>query len=93
MFVHVPTVVNEQIKLNRIETVFEELDYPLGPEDVAAECDDVVVRLAEGTVRVDEVIEQSTADQFTSSADLALEFQSLLPMDAVGEPHQSDGDA
>ena len=93
MFVRVGSPVSDKIRLNRIETVFGELDYPIGPEGVAENCGDVVVRLAEGTVGVGEVIEQSSADQFTSSEDLTLEFQNLLPMDAVGEPNQSDGDA
>jgi hypothetical protein len=85
--------MEEQIRLNRIGTAFEELDYPVTPPTVADACDGVVVRLAEGTVGVGEVITESSAEQFTSSEDLELEFMSLLPRNAVGEPYQSDGDA
>ena len=82
--------MNEEIRLNRIATAFEDLEYPVRPQ---AACEGVVVRLAEGTVEIDEVIAESNADQFTSSEDLELEFLNLLPRDAVGEPFQSDGDA
>lgn len=85
--------MEEQIRLNRVETVFTELEYPVTPSAVSDACGETVVGLAEGTVRVGDVIEQSNADQFTSSEDLTEEFQSLLPRDAVGEPYQSDGDA
>lgn len=85
--------MGEQIRLNRVATAFEELEYPVTPPAVAEACGDVVVRLAEGTVEVSEVITASNADRFASSGDLELEFLSLLPRDAVGEPYQSDGDA
>lgn len=82
-----------EIKLNRIETVFSALEYPVAPPAVTDACGDTVVRLAEGTVRVGDVVERSDADAFTSSEDLEEEFMSLLPRRAVGEPFQSDGDA
>lgn len=85
--------MEETIKLNRIGTAFGDLDYPATPDAVAEACDEVVVRLAEGAVGVDEVIAGSTAAEFASSGDLELEFLSLLPREAVGEPYQSDGDA
>jgi hypothetical protein len=85
--------VTESIKLNRIGTVFDALEYPLSPRRAAGECGDVTVRLAEGSVSVGDVLERSATDRFTSRDDLELEFLSLLPRSAVGEPFQSDGDA
>lgn len=85
--------MEDGIRLNRIGTAFGELSYPVAAPAVVDACGEVVVRLAEGTVRVGDVIERSSADQFTSSGDLELEFLSLLPRNAVGEPYQSDGDA
>lgn len=90
---HVNTVVKQTIRLNRISTVLSSFDYPLSPAAVARDCDEVVVELAEGTVDLGETIQESHADQFTSAGDLELEFMSLLPRHAVGEPFQSDGDA
>ncbi len=82
-----------QIRLNRIDDVLGTIAYPVTPPAVVDACGGTVVRLAEGTVSVADVIEQSNADQFGSSEDLKLEFLSLLPRNAVGEPYQSDGDA
>jgi len=82
-----------EVRLNRIERVLEPLDYPITPPAVTEACGGTVVRLAEGTVSVSDVMAQSNADAFVSSEDLKEEFQSLLPRNAVGEPYQSDGDA
>jgi hypothetical protein len=85
--------MEDAIRLNRIETVLESLEYPITPPAVTDACGGTVVRLAEGTVNVEDVMAESNADRFESSEDLELEFLSLLPRDAVGEPYQSDGDA
>ncbi|MFB6250563.1 MAG: hypothetical protein ABEI27_02560 [Halobellus sp.] len=85
--------MTESIKRNRIGTVFDALEYPLSPQHVAGECGDVTVRLAEGSVSVGNMLERSGADRFTSRDGLELEFLSLLPGSAVGEPFQSGGDA
>ncbi|WP_435183928.1 hypothetical protein [Halobellus sp. EA9] len=85
--------MTESIRLNRIGTVFSGLSFPLSPSQAARECGDVTVWLADGSVTVDEVLRDSHTDRFASSEDLELEFLSLLPRSAVGEPFQSDGDA
>lgn len=85
--------MNDSVKLNRIGTVLETLEYPTTPATVAAECATVTVELAEGTVNLGETIVGSDATQFTSADDLELEFLSRLPRHAVGEPFQSEGDA
>ncbi|MFA1609641.1 DUF5789 family protein [Halobellus rubicundus] len=85
--------MTESIRLNRIGTVFSGLSFPLSPSRAARECGDVTVWLADGSVTVDEVLRDSHTDRFASSEDLELEFLSLLPRSAVGEPFQSDGDA
>ena len=85
--------MDADIRLNRIERVLEPLNYPLTPPDVTEACGETVVRLAEGTISVGDVMERSNADRFESTGDLELEFLSLLPRHAVGEPYQSDGDA
>lgn len=85
--------MEDAIRLNRIDDVLTNLAYPIAPPAVADACGETVVRLAEGTVSIGEVIERSNADRFESSGDLEMEIMSLLPRDAVGEPYQSDGDA
>lgn len=81
------------VRLNRIDSVFSSLQYPITPSEVAADCEDVTVELAEGSVDLAETIRASHADLFQSPGDLELEFMSLLPRHAVGEPYQSEGDA
>ena len=85
--------MNEEIRLNRIDNVLATLEYPIAPPAVADACGETVVRLAEGTISIGEVVAQSNADRFASSSDLEMELLSLLPRNAVGEPYQSDGDA
>lgn len=85
--------MNEELRLNRIGDVLATLEYPIAPPAVADACGGTVVRLAEGTVSIGEVVTRSNADRFESSGDLEMELLSLLPRNAVGEPYQSDGDA
>jgi hypothetical protein len=81
------------VRLNRIDSVFSTLQYPTTPSQVAADCEGVVVELSEGSVDLAETVRSSDADEFSSADDLGLEFMSLLPRHAVGEPYQSEGDA
>jgi hypothetical protein len=80
------------VKLNRLETVLDELDYPVGREQAAAAVGDVTLVLAEGEVSLGESIAESSDDVFGSVDDLASEIRSLLPRHAVGEPYQSEGE-
>ncbi|WP_066417745.1 DUF5789 family protein [Halorubrum aethiopicum] len=81
------------IRLNRIDGVISEFEYPVGPAAVATACDDVTIRLADGEVNLGETVSESTATEFASAEELGTELMSLLPRRAVGEPFQSDGDA
>lgn len=92
-FGRVTDVMTRTIRLNRIDGVLDELEYPVEPSTVATECDDVTVRLADGEVNLGATVSGSTATEFVSAEDLTEELMSLLPRRAVGEPFQSDGDA
>lgn len=81
-----------ELKLNRLETVLDELDYPIGRAAAAAAFDDVTLVLAEGQVNLGESIDGSSGDAFESLDDLANEVRSGLPRHAVGEPFQSEGE-
>lgn len=81
-----------EVKLNRLETVLEELEYPVDGRDAAAACEDVTLRLAEGEVSLGDTIASSSEDVFSSVDDLAVEVRNLLPRHAVGEPYQSEGE-
>lgn len=92
-FWRVRTGMTRDVKLNQIERVLSELDYPLDPNDVAEECDDVQLILADGEENLGALIRGSSADRFESMDDLKSEVMNLLPRHAVGEPYQSEGDA
>lgn len=81
-----------EVKLNRLETVLDDVDYPVDRGTVAAAFDDVTLVLAEGRVNLGESIAESNADVFESVDDLASEIRSGLPRHAVGEPYQSEGE-
>lgn len=80
------------MKLNRLETVLETLDYPVGCEEAAAGCEDVTLVLAAGEVDLGQTIGTSSEDVFESVDDLANEIRSRLPRHAVGEPYQAEGE-
>jgi hypothetical protein len=70
--------VEDPIRLNRIDDVLADLEYPIAPSAVVDACGETTVRLVEGTVSIGKVIEQSNADRFESSGDLEMEMMSLL---------------
>lgn len=81
-----------EVKLNKIDTVLVEFEYPVTRQEVVETGDDVTLILAEGTVTLGEIVEQSGQDVFDSRDDLANEVMNLLPQHAVGEPYQSEGE-
>ncbi|MFA9426973.1 hypothetical protein [Natronorubrum sp. A-ect3] len=82
----------QAVKLNALETVLEELDYPISQAAVVDQCDDVTLILAEGEVNLAETVADSNGDTFASMDDLETEVFNLLPRNAVGEPFQSEGE-
>lgn len=82
-----------EVKLNRLEQILSRFDYPMSREAVLDHGDDVVLRLADGEVRFDTVLDDSSEQSFESADEVMNEVMNLLPQRAVGEPYQSDGDA
>lgn len=92
-FEDVTDLMTRTIRLNRLDGVLSELEYPTDPSTVAVACEDVTVRLADGEVNLGETVSGSDAAEFASAEELRTELMSRLPRRAVGEPFQSDGDA
>ncbi|NUB91432.1 hypothetical protein HT576_10425 [Haloterrigena sp. SYSU A121-1] len=84
--------MGRNVHLNDIESVLEELDYPVSRDAVADQCDDVTLVLADGEENLGELVAGSGADEFSSTDDLKSEVFNLLPRHAVGEPYQSEGE-
>jgi hypothetical protein len=73
--------------------VIDALDYPIRNDVAREELDDVTLLYADGEERLAAVVSRSDRDSFEDVEDLELEIQNNLPIEAVGEPGQSDGDA
>jgi hypothetical protein len=85
--------MSERVKLSRVESLFEELDYPVTRDDAAAEFADVTVTFADGEANLGELVSEVGSDAFHGPDELFAELQNVLPIEAVGEPGQSEGDA
>jgi len=85
--------MSERVKLSRVETLFEDLDYPVTRDDAAAEYVDVTVTFADGEANLGELVSEVGSDAFHGPDELFAELQNVVPIEAVGEPGQSDGDA
>lgn len=84
--------MDQQVKLNELEDVLAELDYPISREGVVDQCGDVGIELADGSENLAELVAGSNDDRFRSVDGLATEVRNLLPQHAVGEPYQSEGE-
>lgn len=91
-FERVRSPVTRDVKLSRLDTAIDDLDYPISPAEVERECSDVRLLLADGTENLGDLIGDSDADSFASPDELASEVMNLLPQHAVGEPYQSEGE-
>lgn len=81
-----------EIKLDELDSVLGELEYPIDREAASEATADVTLVLAEGEENLSDVIEESSDDRFESATDLEEEVMNLLPRHAVGEPFQSEGE-
>ena len=82
-----------RIKINRVKNVLDRADYPLERDAAAAEFDDVTLILADGEANLGELIADCDRTSFESADDLDTELNNVMPIEAVGEPGQSEGDA
>lgn len=81
-----------EVKLSRVETVLDDLEYPITRERAATELEDVTLLLADGERNLGSLVEQSGSDEFESVDDLESDLNNVLPREAVGEPYQSEGE-
>ena len=83
----------ERVKLSRVQSLFEELSYPVDRDEAAAEFDDVTLLYADGETNLGDLVADIDENRFESPDDLYTELQNTMPVEAVGEPGQSEGDA
>jgi hypothetical protein len=83
----------DRIKVNRVKNVLERISYPVQKDEAATEFDDVTMVFADGETNLGEMIGRSDRNTFDSVDDLSTELNNVMPIEAVGEPGQSEGDA
>lgn len=84
--------MDRTVKLSRVQTVLDDLTYPIAREEAVRQLSAVTVRLADGEENLGDLIEGSNDPTFESRDDLENEIYGLLPREAVGEPYQSEGE-
>jgi hypothetical protein len=85
--------MTNEIALSRVEGEFGEHSFPASRSDLAASCAGTTVLFADGDADLGELLTQVDQDEFESPEDAYVALQNVLPIEAVGEPGQSDGDA
>ncbi len=85
--------VESELKLNTLYEQFETLEYPLNRETAAESFERSTLLMADGETNLGTLIGRTRTPTFDSPEDLFVELQTVLPIEAVGEPGQSDGDA
>jgi hypothetical protein len=68
------TSMGRTVKLNQLDLVLAELDYPVSRETAVEAFDDVTLSLAEGEENMGDVIGQSGDDTFDSADDLRTNY-------------------
>lgn len=81
-----------RVKLNHLHVVLEEVSYPISNAVARDAFDDVVLVYADGEESLSQVLARSNSDEHGSLDDLESEIYSNLPVEAVGEPGQSEGE-
>ncbi|MFB6170469.1 MAG: hypothetical protein ABEJ06_04905, partial [Haloarculaceae archaeon] len=82
----------ETVKLSRLRGLLDSLDYPLTNARAREAVEGVTLVYADGEEPLDDVVGRSNAESFADAADLEAEIYTNLPVEAVGEPGQSEGE-
>lgn len=84
--------MGREVKLSRVDAVLEGLSYPISRSDAASRLAGTTVRLADGTIDLGDLVEETGSETYRSVDDLGSELFNVLPVEAVGEPGQSEGE-
>lgn len=84
--------MTDEVMLNRLRSVIEPLSYPISRDAARGELSDVTLLYADGEEPLADVVARSNVDAFEDVSDLETEIYNNLPVEAVGEPGQSEGE-
>ncbi|MFD1569036.1 hypothetical protein [Halorubrum laminariae] len=82
-----------EITLSRLEDELRDYAYPAAREDLAESCAGTTVLFADGDADLGDLVTDIDQREFESAEDAFTALQNVLPIEALGEPGQSDGDA
>jgi hypothetical protein len=80
------------VKLNELTEVLATLSYPTTRAVARRELDDVRLQYADGDEPLTGVLERTPDTTFADADELESEIRANLPIEAVGEPGQSEGE-
>lgn len=85
--------MTDEIHLSRVEDEFKGRDYPTDRDELVDACSGTTVLFADGDADLGELVADIEQERFESAEDAFVALQNVLPIEALGEPGQSDGDA
>ncbi|WP_435098086.1 DUF5789 family protein [Halorubrum sp. N11] len=85
--------MTSEVKLSRVENEFDGHSYPAAREELVESCAGTTVLFADGDADLGELVAEIDQERFESAEDAFASLQNVLPIEALGEPGQSDGDA
>jgi len=85
--------MTDEVHLARVEDEFHDHSYPAARDDLVASCSGTTVLFADGDADLGALLADIDQERFQSADDVFVALQNVLPIEALGEPGQSDGDA
>ncbi|EMA64289.1 DUF5789 family protein [Halorubrum lipolyticum] len=85
--------MTSEVHLSRVEDEFRGHSYPAAREDLVESCAGTTVLFADGDADLGDLVADIDQKRFESPEDAFAALQNVLPIEALGEPGQSDGDA
>ena len=85
--------MTSEVHLARVANEFTGHSYPVAREDLVESCAGTTVLFADGDADLGDLVAEIDQRRFESGEDAFAALQNVLPIEALGEPGQSDGDA
>ncbi|GAB7008260.1 hypothetical protein [Halorubrum trueperi] len=85
--------MSDEIHLSRVEDELRSHSYPSERDDLVASFAGTTVLFADGDADLGDLVADIDQARFESAEDAYTALQNVLPIEALGEPGQSDGDA
>jgi hypothetical protein len=84
--------MTDEVKLSRLRGLLDTLEYPLSQDEAHDAVGEITLVYADGREPLADVVSRTHDDRFADAGDLQAEIYNVLPVEAVGEPGQSEGE-